>query len=868
MRFPLVIFLVLGSFTAFAQWPDDINFIGFTYKKPIGDTLFRNPNDKDSLSKFFKLTNAHSLPVTIKSGKAEIGLSCNEFIGLCLNASKHTKVTIKTRLKNKAGDTGSWRFEIDIAQRLNDQVRKLDKNQTDYWLYRTKRKDADQAAKDQVKDVLILNLGEELIRNFIEPPSTDMACCPEKYTSDARQEAIRKICELLSIQGGIEIEIDNPGKESTTYTNSVAFFDPVQMQRRNEKLGSLDAVDYIVVEEQTTKNNKPEVIWNKGTYYKQIIDSRGSVMVRFNLDELREVYDFSGTMSLTATINDGDPIPIEGFSVIGEDYSKVGMASQAPYDFALTFLTALDDIYRLTTKDPTFAGLNSNLNGGPYNARIHKWLLTDNINNELYESIKKRLNARSTASATTPSRWSVTLTTEQAKIVTKFSKSKFYNSITLATSINSPIADILDQLNNDKYVYEDSVQQKKAVLTDYLVSALNQLKATDPQLNDTDTIAIGFQLREFFHAANRDELRVRYYNAINTRQAINIKDFASLVDGLNNTNNNVKSIAVFLRDDYVAQMDFAIRHLEKIDDYFDKFLNTDEKAFAAILSQVTKDAFALQHTSETIKENRSRLIALRDELTLIISKITEQPQDSLSPEIKAEIDDKVQRFETEMKRFIKTFLDLLRFEKDEFEKARRNYNADHPSFEKQEFMKAWAQQLAVNAARYIYSNLKTGVIRLSARTIQDDDKLSIYVIKFKPSGEKEQPELVAEFRLRKTGWNRSITDSFLLINRNGAATGERFKGAYGGSVMWTYTSGEKPDFLQRLEPSIGINVAYVDFDPNQTIEVGVGALVGFWRNTIFLGWGRNLHVKENPTYFSIGFSFANLIGHFPNNKKD
>jgi hypothetical protein len=76
--------------------------------------------------------------------------------------------------------------------------------------------------------------------------------------------------------------------------------------------------------------------------------------------------------------------------------------------------------------------------------------------------------------------------------------------------------------------------------------------------------------------------------------------------------------------------------------------------------------------------------------------------------------------------------------------------------------------------------------------------------------------------------------------------------------MWTYTAGERADFIQRLQPSFGINVSYLDFDDQQSFEVGVGALVGLWKNKVFFGWGRNLHQVSNPGYFCLGFSFGKI----------
>jgi hypothetical protein len=65
-----------------------------------------------------------------------------------------------------------------------------------------------------------------------------------------------------------------------------------------------------------------------------------------------------------------------------------------------------------------------------------------------------------------------------------------------------------------------------------------------------------------------------------------------------------------------------------------------------------------------------------------------------------------------------------------------------------------------------------------------------------------------------------------------------------------------------LQPSIGLNVSYLDFSTDKDVEIGTGLQIGLFRNKIFFGYGVNLHMispqNQAPTYIYLGFSFAKL----------
>jgi hypothetical protein len=79
---------------------------------------------------------------------------------------------------------------------------------------------------------------------------------------------------------------------------------------------------------------------------------------------------------------------------------------------------------------------------------------------------------------------------------------------------------------------------------------------------------------------------------------------------------------------------------------------------------------------------------------------------------------------------------------------------------------------------------------------------------------------------------------------------------------------QKHIFWNSLEPSMGINLSYIDFNRNDDIEIGVGAVFGLFDNKVFCSGGVNLNStgkgETAPYYFSLGFNFTDLGSIFKN----
>ena len=198
----------------------------------------------------------------------------------------------------------------------------------------------------------------------------------------------------------------------------------------------------------------------------------------------------------------------------------------------------------------------------------------------------------------------------------------------------------------------------------------------------------------------------------------------------------------------------------------------------------------------------------------------------------------------------------------------------------------YLNEIAREASYYIYNKLEPAIIDLRKEDAKEGDVLRIYVTRYNSEGEGTVPHdttkvdnkkevLLAAFDIKELGFRAKVADSFLLIKRqeenlaDTTISPSRFKGAPGASLMVSYGSdGGKNKFFKFWEPSLGVNVSYIDFSRSKDIEVGVAFVLGLFRNRMFFVAGRNLNIESNSTYYGLGFSFANLADAFNKNKSN
>lgn len=59
---------------------------------------------------------------------------------------------------------------------------------------------------------------------------------------------------------------------------------------------------------------------------------------------------------------------------------------------------------------------------------------------------------------------------------------------------------------------------------------------------------------------------------------------------------------------------------------------------------------------------------------------------------------------------------------------------------------------------------------------------------------------------------------------------------------------------------LGVNVAFLDFDSAQSLEVGMALVLTIYKDFFEIGYGRNLTVREDPWYWYIGLNVVHLPG--------
>ncbi|MGA2408348.1 MAG: hypothetical protein ABSF81_16575 [Bacteroidales bacterium] len=181
--------------------------------------------------------------------------------------------------------------------------------------------------------------------------------------------------------------------------------------------------------------------------------------------------------------------------------------------------------------------------------------------------------------------------------------------------------------------------------------------------------------------------------------------------------------------------------------------------------------------------------------------------------------------------------------------------------------------LAKKIGYQVYQKLLTGNIDLNESRAKEGDVLKISVLWYQDSDSTSAPlELdLASFDIKETGWRLKVSDSFLLVNRISKPkdisnlSPSLFKGAPGVSLLYTYGNNSSKNFIfKRIEPSLGINVSYLDFDTSKDLEVGIGFVLGLLRNNVFITFGYNLNAKTDGLYYGLGFSFANIASRINN----
>lgn len=203
--------------------------------------------------------------------------------------------------------------------------------------------------------------------------------------------------------------------------------------------------------------------------------------------------------------------------------------------------------------------------------------------------------------------------------------------------------------------------------------------------------------------------------------------------------------------------------------------------------------------------------------------------------------------------------------------------------------------LSKEAGEIIYKRLVYATMDLGNSGAKSGEVLNLYltwILDSKNDSIGNSPRLsIGKYFIRETGWKMEIADMFSLVKRINESDFDpanlsptNFKGAGGAVLMWTFNKedkglyvknkatkrkvGHRNSIINYFEPSLGLNVSYLDFDRTKDVEIGTGMQLGLFKNKVFFGYGANLHllrpINQSPYFYYIGFSFANLSDLFQN----
>lgn len=418
----------------------------------------------------------------------------------------------------------------------------------------------------------------------------------------------------------------------------------------------------------------------------------------------------------------------------------------------------------------------------------------------------------------------------------------------------------------------------KAYLSNILYERI-ETKASEAYTVNDRTV-IGPKLQEFLTAINYHEIWNLVSEENNDFTKLNLVKL--ILESEQNSSYNGNIVFNILYSDYIQPALFAQRNLKELDAYFDKFLASDRTTLNALLLELGRDSQFLLSISQRIKNAQSSISEILESLSIIKTDLLDDGQISIGN--KLALKSISNEFPYWLDQFVSIYSELHDFAENEKNEAtsyfqlRDNQNiswTDCQLDSKNSLSdNCWAEYLAYRASQQIYKKLHIGKLQLKSRDIADNSILTIQAIWHTDPDQPPQLLPIATFYLRRLGWNLIPSESALLVDRinddlvgsNPNISPSNFKPAAGASLLWTYSKGRlvkgknELGFLGSIEPSVGINVSYLDFSTSKDFEVGAGLMVGLFSNKLFFSYGYNFSAEGiAPGYLGIGFSFLNVF---------
>jgi hypothetical protein len=139
-------------------------------------------------------------------------------------------------------------------------------------------------------------------------------------------------------------------------------------------------------------------------------------------------------------------------------------------------------------------------------------------------------------------------------------------------------------------------------------------------------------------------------------------------------------------------------------------------------------------------------------------------------------------------------------------------------------------------------------IRLRRWAVEPGDKLHI-TIHSRPGRSEAFERYVA---VERHGLGGDISFPVLSVQRDGD-----HPGTLGAGISYTlkYVQAERT-LLNHL--GLGFNLSFLDFDPDQRIEIGLGLAITFPDDLFQIGLGKNLALKRDSGYYFLGINLPGI----------
>ncbi len=621
----------------------------------------------------------------------------------------------------------------------------------------------------------------------------------------------------------------------------IASKETVKNEPPEKKLSNTDPRQYInILYKRNAKSTQLDTIYKwenrPGLDNQKLhrLNSNGIIRIYFNKEELYKNTEFRGTLSLSANVTGTGgkrEIEVESYSEVGKNRSSYGIESAPARDLAISLLNLIIHIGEVTEYDES-----KNFNDEIDNIRAFDKAIADL---KIIQSQNNKKNQKSNYDTTYSDEERIASINNTLKIIDTSKNFPINNSRSNKAYSKNEKEEISDLI-----VY--IIGRKETAITD-LSRRINKLK-----IEYQNSFKQTLKYLEFFkHTGSHGKDAV--FRIINQ----DTLSYEHLIDNIKRYQDTLSNTAL----DKSSNIDDLEKLKDVIVDGRDdlmEFITTNNKIFYATIKSVPRIIYDTNRNGDT---------------------------------------NYIERWKYVNETYIKTKEPIIKRHPGFLSRkatAVAKYCKDNP----REIIASIAKEIG----RVIFSELDFATIDLAKNSVEPGDRLEIFLISKRNGNEK--PNEIGKYRIANTGWQTSVSDMFALVERVDASfdkdsasiSPSRFKGSGGVSFMFTYNKEYKPAEIKKiyiknsaksiidstykatyknklfnfLEPSIGLNVSYLDFKKDRDVEIGTGIQLGLFRNKVFFGYGLNLHMLRpqdvSPSYFFLGFSFANLQTLFKDSK--